>query len=796
MSIPIVEADSEEGVIFSWYGNATSVELKGEWDWDNNTTMTESGGVWSASVPLSEGLYCYKFIVDGQYIFDPNNSYRGFCDGIENSVIRVGEIAPLSHQIIGDKLVVSSIENPNPSHDFIQNAQVWELDLTTLPDGKHNIILNADGKESLAVFWTGPNADFIWDDALIYMVMTDRFVNGNTSNDGPSTGAEPEADWMGGDLEGITQMIDSGYFNDMGVNVLWISPFNTNPNGSYIAADGQHQVSGYHGYWPIEPRQIDPRFGTEQDLEQMIDTAHDAGIRVMADFVINHVHEDHVYAQEHPEWFNQGCICGTSECGWDERRLDCLFMDYMPDLDWKNRNASEQMISDALWWAETFDLDGLRVDAVKHVDEHAISNLATRINERFEATGNDFYLKGETAMGWSGHSLEENAEQYGTINRYIGNNSLDGQADFVLYHAVVDNVFTTGNMDYYHLDYWTNRSQDQYVEGAVMVPYLGSHDSSRYLSRIEGDGTQWNQWEEQNLPNTPSSQSYQNAEQGIAWLLTTPGAPMIYMGDEFGQHGGADPDNRRMIGELLPDNLSSQQIELQSFTQSLANIRLENEVLRRGHYSTFHVEQDLLAFEMSDEDNSLLIILNRGEVAQLESDYNDVIFGDATLFDNALAISANSVTIVAKSLDIEDEIENTTQNETENSTENETGNSTDNSTENETGNSTDNSTLVDSGNNSDENSTSVDNGNNSDDNSTNDEIINATDDDSQNSTVEHNQTVIENNETDSKDNESIETEAESTESNTLIWTRNILAIVALVTLVAFIQMNRKSDDNH
>ena len=71
----------------------------------------------------------------------------------------IKKIAPLSHQIVGDKLVVSSIENPNPSHDFIQNAQVWELDLTTLPDGKHNIILNADGKESLAVYWTGPNAD-------------------------------------------------------------------------------------------------------------------------------------------------------------------------------------------------------------------------------------------------------------------------------------------------------------------------------------------------------------------------------------------------------------------------------------------------------------------------------------------------------------------------------------------------------------------------------------------------------------------------------------------------------------
>ena len=124
--------------------------------------------------------------------------------------------------------------------------------------------------------------------------MTDRFVNGNTSNDGAPSGAEAEADWMGGDLEGVTQMIESGYFNDLGVNALWISPFNTNPTGSYVAADGQHMVSGYHGYWPVEPRQVDPRFGGEEALTEMVDAAHDAGLRVMADFVVNHVHEDHV----------------------------------------------------------------------------------------------------------------------------------------------------------------------------------------------------------------------------------------------------------------------------------------------------------------------------------------------------------------------------------------------------------------------------------------------------------------------------------------------------------------------
>ena len=140
----------------------------------------------------------------------------------------------------------------------------------------------------------------------------------------------------------------------------------------------------------------------------------------MGDFVVNHVHQDHPYHIDHPEWFNQGCICGEENCDWTEHRLDCLFRDYMPDLNWKDRNASEQMIEDILWWIETYDLDGGRIDAVKHVNDLAITNLAVRINERFETAGTDIYLKGETAMGWSGHNLESNSEQYGTINHYMG----------------------------------------------------------------------------------------------------------------------------------------------------------------------------------------------------------------------------------------------------------------------------------------------------------------------------------------------------------------------------------------
>ena len=760
MSIPFAQADSEEGVLFTWTGSANTVELIGEWDWNSSTIMYESNGVWSATVNLSEGLYCYKFIVDGDYIFDPANTYRGYCDGIENSVVRVGITPPLSHQIIDDVLVVSSIENPNSNYPFTQSGDTWELDLGQLDDGKHSISLSADGKESLAVFWTGPDADFIWEDALIYMVMTDRFVNGNTSNDGAPSGAEAEADWMGGDLEGVTQMIQSGYFNDLGVNALWISPFNTNPTGSYVAADGQHMVSGYHGYWPVEPRQVDPRFGGEAALTEMVEAAHDAGLRVMADFVVNHVHEDHVYAQQHPEWFNQGCICGTNFCDWTERRLDCLFMDYMPDLDWKNRDASEQIIEDALWWAETFDLDGIRVDAVKHVDDHAMTNLATRINERFEATGTDFYLKGETAMGWSGHSLEDNAEQYETINRYISDDALDGQADFVLYHAVVDNVFTTGNMDYQHLDYWTNRSQDQYVDGAIMVPYLGSHDSPRYLSRIQNDGTQYNQWEEQARPTTPSSTSYQSAKQGIAWLLTTPGAPMLYMGDEFGQHGGADPDNRRM----LDFNLNPRQDDLKNFSSEIAKIRLENEALRRGVYSTYHAESNMVAYEMTTNEQSLLVVLNRGGANQLQTTYDEIIYGASSLSETTLSIPADSVTILAHSGNFSAENQNNTGNETTNGGDNST-----------------NSTIDDSN-----NTTEVDN-NQSEEMKTCEGCCGET---SEVPVSEPCPVVA------CAPCDEVEDSNDSASSSTATIFRNLLLIVVIVVLVVFIQMNRRSEDNH
>ncbi|MGB1897240.1 MAG: alpha-amylase family glycosyl hydrolase [Candidatus Poseidoniaceae archaeon] len=672
-----VEASPQQSstkTVFTYKGFATDVSVVGEWDWDTPVQMVDQNGIWAGELELNEGLYCYKFIVDGQYIFDPMNPERSYCGGIENSLVRVRDhVRPqFSAELTNQSLLVtyhpgssgSAFDGtPSALTGSVWDAQLqtWTYDLSGLDDGKHTFKIegfDVDGNPAydlLIPFWTGQSADFEWQDALIYMVMTDRFVNGNTSNDEPLTGAAQGADWQGGDFAGVTQMIESGYFDDLGVGALWLSPFNTAAEGTGKAADGVHDVSSFHGYWPTEPRGIEPKLGTEDELHALVQTAHDHNVRVMMDFVVNHVHEQHTYYQDNPEWFNAGCICGTANCDWTEHRLDCQFTSYMPDVNWKIRNASEQFIDDALWWLETYDLDGLRIDAVKHVEDLATRNLVAQVNERFETVGTDYYLKGETAMGWAGHSLSDNQEQYGTINAYMGPDGLDGQADFVLYHAVVDNVFVSGNENYQHLDYWTNRSQDQYVDGSVMVPYVGSHDVPRLTSRADtGTNDAFNQWSEDGLPGQPGDVSaYNAAMQAYGWLLTTPGAPLLYYGDEYGEYGGADPDNRHMYRNN--SSWSSMENSLFENISELGKLRSTSLALQRGEYSTRLAMANLLVYNMTHDDHVMTIVLNRGAPTSVNGfEGNDIVrFGSTSIQNGILNVPAHSVTVIELNVDSE-----------------------------------------------------------------------------------------------------------------------------------------------
>lgn len=651
------------------------VALAGEWnDWSTAAQVLsgpDGSGAYSLALALPPGVWAYKLVEDQtRWKFDPENPYRKYVGGVENSGLRVpdchkpslfvrpgtlsvsrlapgqGELvakldvgSPAQAQTPGVCRIVSSIRRPDgvlpgplPSLSaaelrLLPDRQSAELHLRDLPDGKYLLSLTptaggVTGETLLLPFWIEAEP-FRFSDTPLYMAMTDRFVDGDSQNPGWQKDVRTEANFRGGDLSGVTAQIESGYFDKLGVRALWLSPFYTQPGTAHLDQSGKYGVTAYHGYWPIHPRQVDSRLGGDEALQKLVSAAHRHGIRVLADVVLNHVHEQHEYFQDPQKrsWFRTGCICGTAGCDWTEKRLSCLFASYMPDIDWTVHQASEQFISDTLYWLEHFDLDGLRVDAVKHVEDAAILNLTARVRERFEQAGTRYFLLGETAMGWRDGDVSHNQTEYDTIKRYMGRFGLDGQFDFVWHHANAYRVFAYDEKRFLHLDYWTRASLSQFG-ASTMVNYLGSHDTSRFLSlctyRDPVAGSKWdrsvayNKWDK--LPEPPlDGQAYARQWLAALALYTLPGMPLLYYGDEYGEFGGGDPDNRHLF--RMPAQRSPSETTQADRMQRLLSVRKDRRGLRRGPLVTALVAEDVYVYGRPDPDgeakHGVLVVLNR-----------------------------------------------------------------------------------------------------------------------------------------------------------------------------------------
>ena len=505
------------------------------------------------------------------------------------------------------------------------------VDAPGLADGKYTIFVTAKDLAGQSpaeplrlVFWIEAE-HFVWQDALLYMVMTDRFENGNHANDpapitvdghGNPVTVDPREDYHGGDFAGVTAKISDGTFDRLGITVLWLSPFNTNPPDAWVASDNVHMVTGFHGYWPTKARAVDPRFGTADELHALVTAAHAHGIRVIQDLVIQHAHQDHEYLSSHPEWFNTtGCICGTNNCDWTVHLIDCLFSRYLPNIDWTQNDGGAQQEADAIWWLDTFDLDGFRMDAVKQVPDIAVINLVSAVRGEFEASGTPVFMTGETAMGWVDDVLADDLSQYQLISQYISPDGLDGQFDFVLYYAVPLNVFATTTKGMIHADYWVQQSQLQYPPGAIMSAFIGSQDTARFITITTYNGSTpaldpsipYNQWTNY-ATAVPSSTVYGAHRLALTWLMTLPGAPMLYYGDEYGETGSVDPNNRvNWRGDS--GTLSSDEQATLAWTQLVGTARKTLPALRRGAYvPVYNTNEDVLVFARQDTANDVALV--------------------------------------------------------------------------------------------------------------------------------------------------------------------------------------------
>ena len=669
---------------------ASSVELWGVFPpnvWSSGIPLTQDGSTWTTTVDVpSEFDVRYKFLVDGQWQTDPDPSIPTELDvqgGGESSVLASGTCADwtcgtsiipdcpeaersatLRFVIADDGQVDVALAGsfngwtPEPmdqvgpewvglvedlswgsevQYKFVVDGE-WIADPTNPnqePDGfgGNNSVLTVSG-DWYTCSSDPPPTTSDWEDAVLYFVFVDRFVDGDPTNNG-SAGVETPADWQGGDWAGLKDKIEEGYFTDLGVNALWISaPMdNTSAAGAGIDPGDPHQYSAYHGYWPSVLDETEEHFGTMAELVDLVDTAHANGIKIIVDYVMNHVHQDSpVYAQ-HDDWFHHPpCMC--SACGWGK---DCWFTDYLPAFDFTKPEARDFSVSNAIWWIEQTGIDGFRLDAVKHIEDQWLLDLRQRVTDEIEpVTQQHFYMVGETFDG-----------DRNVIKHYVGPSMLDGQFAFPLRSKIIETMLVrTAGMGSLEADLGTYETF--YGPGAVMSTFLGNHDVPRPIHFAQDDPLWTNVWADgkdmswDNTPGLPSEMSaFERLGNAFTLLFTIRGIPLIYYGDEIGMPGAGDPDNRRA---MQWSGLSQGQTMLRDHISKLGEIRAAHPALRQGTRTTISVTDETFAYEMATAGDTVYVVINRSDGVQ---DVGGLPSSATNLLDDS-SVTGPTVTVPAR----------------------------------------------------------------------------------------------------------------------------------------------------
>ncbi len=378
---------------------------------------------------------------------------------------------------------------------------------------------------------------------VMYNPMIDRFVDGKKENNKPLNrpDVDPKVDFYGGDVVGITKKIEEGFFTELGVNAIWISPVVRNPEGPYgqWTKTPATKFSGYHGYWPVALRATDPRFCTEAELKQLIETAHKYHINIFLDYVAHHIHQEHPLYKQYPSWFTPLYLPDGSKNTerWDDYRLTTWFDDFMPTFNYFKPEVVDALTDSALWWFKNFDVDGFRHDATKHIPDPYWRALTYKIKTQVSIPQHrSYYQIGET---------------YGSpelISSYLGSGMLDAQFDFNMYDAAV-NTFK-GNGGCKQLAQTLNDSKKWYGAHHTMGNVSGNQDKARIISILdgsmkEGEDSKQAGWD-RNI-QVRDTQAYDRLLGMMAYNFAIPGIPVIYYGDEIGMPGANDPDSRRMM---------------------------------------------------------------------------------------------------------------------------------------------------------------------------------------------------------------------------------------------------------
>jgi len=441
----------------------------------------------------------------------------------------------------------------------------------------------------------------------IYLLMPDRFANGNTANDnvpGMLEGvdrANPNGR-QGGDIQGIINQLN--YFHEMGITALWLNPVTENNQPRY----------SYHGYAQTDFYRIDPRLGTNEDFKRLVDEAGKMGIRIVKDMIFNHIGDNHWWMHDLPtkDWINQwpeftrttyrmSSIVDPWAARSDYKRMVYGWFDYhMPDLNQRNRLLATYLKQNSVWWIEYSGIQGIRKDTQPYPDKEFMSAWGKYIMSEYP----NFNIVGEA---WSGNPAIISYFQGGKMNHDGYDSHIPSVFDFALYDAIglafeeTEPGWSTGLMRLYDV-----QSLDfLYANPFNLVIFGDNHDTDRFFTRVGKD--------------------IRNLKMAITFLLTTRGIPQIYTGTEllktaYEHHGhgimrspfpGGWPGDT--LNAFTPQGRTEKQNLIHNYLRMHLNFRKNNPALHFGDLIQFVPENNVFVYFRIEGDNRIMVVINNNE---------------------------------------------------------------------------------------------------------------------------------------------------------------------------------------
>jgi len=461
---------------------------------------------------------------------------------------------------------------------------------------------------------------------VLYMLMPDRFANGNTNNDNNKALAPSVADRKdpnarhGGDLAGIKKHLD--YFNELGVTALWFTPVleNSMTGGSY------------HGYATTNYYKVDPRFGTNDEYKGLIDEAHKKGLKIVMDMIFNHCGSEHPWIKDMPskDWFNhpdyEKDFVQTNfkltphvdpyASDYDFKKMnDGWFVRSMPDLNQRNPHVLRYLIQNSFWWIESAGIDGIRMDTYPYADFDGMSEWMKELNEEYP----NFNVVGESWVTEPAYTAYWQKDSKLSAPR---NSNLKTVMDFSFY----DKINQAKNEESTDDGKGLNRIYNNFVYDFLypnpqsVMAFIENHDTNRFLE----DGN-----------------DLAGLKQAITLLLTTRRIPQLYYGTEIMMNGKKDKSDGYVRKDFpggwegdtqnafTKEGRNEIQNEAFNFISKILHWRKDNAVISEGTMKHFIPQNGIYVYTRCFEGKTVLVVLNgtsKNQVLPIAS-YKEVMNG-------------------------------------------------------------------------------------------------------------------------------------------------------------------------